>query len=114
MSMKPFSAALLVLSLAGGARAAGGPKPNALTPGEAAQGWLLLWDGETAFGWNAEGAVEMTDGLLKLGGPEAAALTTTAAFGRGEVRVSSRQRGRNQAELLWRGERQTLGGGGGW
>ena len=29
--------------------------PNKLTPEEAADGWLLLWDGRTEFGWEWHG-----------------------------------------------------------
>jgi len=31
-------------------------QPNSLTPKEAAEGWILLFDGETLFGWTSEGA----------------------------------------------------------
>jgi hypothetical protein len=40
-----------VFSLAGAIRAADEPKPNTLTPKEIADGWILLFDGETTFGW---------------------------------------------------------------
>src|SRR5262249_5900431 len=30
------------------------PKPNTLTPKEIADGWILLFDGETTFGWDPE------------------------------------------------------------
>ena len=33
--------------------AADEPKPNTLTPKEIADGWLMLFDGETTFGWKA-------------------------------------------------------------
>lgn len=31
------------------------PKPNTLTPKEIAEGWILLFDGETTYGWNSSG-----------------------------------------------------------
>jgi hypothetical protein len=49
--MRHLLAALLVLSLAACCRAADEPKPNTLTPKEIAEGWILLFDGETTFGW---------------------------------------------------------------
>jgi hypothetical protein len=41
-------------------------KPNALTPKEVAEGWILLWDGETTFGWESFGKAEWktADGIL--------------------------------------------------
>jgi hypothetical protein len=46
------------------------PKPNTLTPKEIADGWILLFDGETAFGWKAdfvpkEGKWTIADGVLQ-------------------------------------------------
>ena len=43
------------------------PKPNTLTPQEAADGWLLLFDGATTFGWMVEGDAKVKDGKLILG-----------------------------------------------
>src|SRR5262245_13565341 len=57
------------------------PKPNTLTPKEAADGWLLLFDGETAFGWKTVGDVRVADGALRLGGAKEAAADLTTAFG---------------------------------
>ena len=34
------------------------PKPNTLTPKEIADGWILLFDGETTFGWEADRTVD--------------------------------------------------------
>ncbi|QJW93076.1 3-keto-disaccharide hydrolase [Frigoriglobus tundricola] len=42
------------------------PKPNTLTPKEIADGWILLFDGETTFGWKIEGTAEVKDGVLML------------------------------------------------
>ncbi|HWR52428.1 MAG TPA: DUF1080 domain-containing protein [Bryobacteraceae bacterium] len=41
-------------------------KPNSLTPREAADGWLLLFDGQTTFGWtqDGEGRWRVQDGVL--------------------------------------------------
>jgi hypothetical protein len=45
-----------------------GPKPNTLTPDEIAEGWILLFDGTTNFGWKIEGDAKIEDGVLVLGG----------------------------------------------
>ncbi len=62
------------------AHAADEPKPNTLTPKEAADGWLLLFDGETTFGWTIDGEAKVEDGVLVLGGPKATKAETTTAF----------------------------------
>lgn len=47
--------------------------PNTLTPQEAAEGWILLFDGETLFGWTSEGQAQwrVQDGAIvaDTGGP---------------------------------------------
>jgi hypothetical protein len=41
------------------------PKPNTLTPKEIADGWILLFDGETTFGWKADGKpLKVAEGAL--------------------------------------------------
>ena len=52
---------LLLLAPAGFAE---DKKPNALTEKEIADGWILLFDGESTFGWT--GKAEVKDGALKL------------------------------------------------
>ncbi len=47
------------------------PKPNTLTPKEIADGWILLFDGETTIGWDVKGTkknatLKITDGALDL------------------------------------------------
>src|SRR5207249_3510698 len=42
------------------------PKPNTLTPKEIADSWILLFDGETTFGWESKGKVRVEDGTLVL------------------------------------------------
>src|SRR4051794_30037772 len=46
----------------------GAAKPNTLTPKEIADGWILLFDGETTFGWKVDGPAEVAGGVLRLGG----------------------------------------------
>jgi hypothetical protein len=68
--------------LTGFALAFGGDatRSNALTPKEAAEGWLLLFDGTTSFGWTASAADKLTvkDGALGFTG--AGNVQTTTAF----------------------------------
>jgi hypothetical protein len=61
------------------------PKPNTLTPKEISDGWVLLFDGQTTFGWTVKGGSKETvaDGVLKLGGGGASSDTlaqTTSEF----------------------------------
>src|SRR4051795_5426991 len=70
--------AFALLLLAGAAAPGQEVVPNALTPKEVADGWLLLFDGETAFGWKVEGPAEVKGGALVLGrGGKAVAYPTT-------------------------------------
>lgn len=66
--MPRFFAAVAILALAAPAFAddKDKPKPNTLTPKEIADGWVLLFDGETTFGWKIDGAAEVKDGALVL------------------------------------------------
>src|SRR5437870_4004638 len=50
--MRHILATCLLLVIALPCQAQGDkPKPNTLTPKEIADGWILLFDGETTFGW---------------------------------------------------------------
>src|SRR5215471_10082816 len=65
----PFHAAVFGLLLAAApALADDKPKPNTLTPKEIADGWILLFDGETTFGWKIDGEAKVKDGALVLVG----------------------------------------------
>src|ERR1700704_1115391 len=60
-------------------------KPNTLTPKEIADGWILLFDGETTFGWtlNApfkKGQLKVTDNALDFSDFGECAIWTTTAF----------------------------------
>src|SRR5207249_2525476 len=79
-------AAIVVLAVASPALAdeKDNPKPNALTPKEIAEGWVLLFDGETTFGWapfeyekGKEPDLAVKDGRLIVSGPGRAARYTT-------------------------------------
>ena len=55
-------------------------KPNTLSAKQIEEGWLLLFDGETTFGWATEGEVSAKDGLLKLGGTKASKIELRVGF----------------------------------
>jgi hypothetical protein len=76
-------AALAVLAIASPAFAdeKEKPKPNTLSPKEIAEGWVLLFDGETTFGWKIDGAAEVKDGALVLGKDKKTTAHPVANFG---------------------------------
>src|SRR5882724_1282624 len=47
---------VMTLSIQAGDKA----KPNTLTPKEIAEGWILLFDGETTFGWEVDRSADKT------------------------------------------------------
>lgn len=71
------SAAILI-AVAGPAAAE--EKPIGLSPKEAAEGWLMLFDGESTFGWTVDGVTAVKDGTLVLGGDRPTKLETAARF----------------------------------
>jgi len=77
-----YLAACLIVLAATGASAA--DKPNTLTPQEIADGWLLLFDGETTFGWEIEGEVAVKDGWMILGGTKMTTATCRSVFPGGQ------------------------------
>ncbi|GBD37169.1 hypothetical protein HRbin36_02299 [bacterium HR36] len=48
-------------------------------------GWLLLFDGESTFGWKTEGDVAVNGGRLIIGGNKASRITCTTAWSDGEL-----------------------------
>lgn len=54
--------------------------PNTLTPRQIAEGWILLFDGETTFGWEIDGEAAVENGSLVLGGTKATTAKTTTYF----------------------------------
>jgi len=71
---------LLMLGLAG---AAGAQPPAAITPHELNEGWILLFDGATLFGWQAvpAGAWQVSESALHAAPAEKAFLRSTSQFG---------------------------------
>src|SRR5215831_8646096 len=62
------------------------PKATALTAKEIADGWLMLFDGETTFGWKIDGESKIKDKVLLLGGDKEARAETTSSFNDFELR----------------------------
>jgi len=67
-------------------------KPNTLSSAEQADGWLLLFDGQTLFGWKPSSNAnwQAVDGTLTASEGEAGLLTTTSSFGDYELNVDFR------------------------
>lgn len=73
--MRRYLILIAVISLTPGMRGEEPAKAAALTAKEIADGWVLLFDGETTFGWTIDGEAQVKDGNLVLGGKK----ETTAA-----------------------------------
>ena len=58
------------------------PKPNTLTPKEIADGWILLFDGKSTYGWTSPNDSKWTiaDGMLAPQKDKPGLLVTTTAF----------------------------------
>lgn len=67
-------------------------QPNTITPEEAAQGWVLLFDGDSLFGWTAEGNTQwkVVDGALVAESGEYGWLRHNAPFADFELRADFR------------------------
>jgi hypothetical protein len=96
--------ALLLLMLAAplAARAGDAKKANALTPAEARDGWLLLFDGKSPFGWDVEGEAAVENGALVFGGKKTTVATFNTQFSSFELRLESRCEGAENGKLVIR------------
>jgi hypothetical protein len=75
-------------------------KPNTLTPKEIAEGWILLFDGESTFGWKINGAAEVKDGVLILGKGKKTIAYPASNFADFSAAVEWRGKGVVHCELL--------------
>src|SRR5437016_5952311 len=75
-------------------------KPNTLTPKEIAEGWILLFDGESTFGWKTEGDVEARDGTLKIGGNQQARIVLASNFNCLDLQFEARWAGRQMPAMF--------------
>jgi hypothetical protein len=65
------------------------PKSNALTQKEIAEGWILLFDGETTYGWKIDGDASVKDGVLVIGGAKKTTVSPTTRFFAGDFKMES-------------------------
>jgi hypothetical protein len=86
---RPTAAILVALACCLPAVAA---EPNTLTPDELTDGWILLFDGETLFGWKAASKVDWTvaDGVIAAAEGEQGLLYTTSQWGDYVLKVDFR------------------------
>jgi hypothetical protein len=78
----------------------GGEKINSLTPQEIRDGWLLLFDGDSTFGWQIDGEATVEKGVLVLGGKKATQATFKSRFDSFDLRLACRSEGNEQAKLV--------------
>jgi len=81
----------LLWTVAGAALAAM-PEPNKLTDKEIAEGWVLLFDGESLFGWKADSRADwkVAGGVISASQGEPGLLCTTSQFGDFVLKVDFR------------------------
>jgi hypothetical protein len=96
--MRPLIYATVLCLLPAAARA--GDKANALTAAEAAEGWLLLFDGKTTFGWKVDGEAKADKGALIIGGKRITAAALATRFNSFELSLECRCEGDEQARLV--------------
>src|SRR5436305_2299393 len=67
---------------------------NTLTPKEIAEGWILLFDGKTTFGWSSPNDSKWTiiDGMMAPQKGEEGLLVTTTSFHEYELKLQFNRR----------------------
>lgn len=78
--MRWTSALAVTCALLSSIRAEEPAKANTLTPKEIADGWIMLFDGESTFGWKIDGDANVRSGVFTLGGSKATTAITSANF----------------------------------
>ncbi len=98
--MKPLLTALLLLTAA--APSVRGDERARLTPREIADGWILLFDGETAIGWSVVGDTRWTiaGGMLAPEGGGLGTLISTTSFTDYDFAAEYRLRAERGGRLL--------------
>jgi hypothetical protein len=88
--LRPLAGALLLLTACATLNAA--EQPNTLTEKEIADGWILLFDGKTDFGWKAASQADwkVADGAISVSEGEKGLLCTTSEFGDYVLKVDFR------------------------
>jgi hypothetical protein len=83
---------LASLPLAASATAADQPRLNTLSPEELAEGWILLFDGQTLFGWqpNNEADWHVADGAIAVSRGDQGLLNTTSEFADYQLKLEFR------------------------
>jgi hypothetical protein len=81
-----------VLGLAVSSNSSADEQPNALSRAEIADGWILLFDGKTDFGWKAATKAnwKVADGMISVSEGEKGLLCTTSEFGDYVLKVDFR------------------------
>jgi hypothetical protein len=68
------------------------PSPNTLTSNELSEGWILLFDGQSLFGWSkaSEADWKVADGMVRVGDGQPGLLHTATQFADYELKVDFR------------------------
>ena len=109
--MRPLFCALVAVAVAGIARA-DEPKHNTLTPKEIADGWILLFDGETTFGWEAANGTpwRVAEGILAAPADKPDTLVCRTPFREFEVKLEYLATKQSDAKLIvgfnWKEEKR--------
>src|SRR4051794_37173851 len=110
--MRRLLGLVLVLSLPAPARPADRPhsygpaeersRPGGLSAREAGEGWLLLFDGASTYGWQAPNGSKWTvaRGMLAPQAGKPGLLVTTTAFGDYDLSLEYRARPGSRAQVL--------------
>ena len=95
-----FAVAILLLGSSVWSAEEATSKPNTLTPKEIAEGWLLLFDGETTFGWTIDGPAKIEKGTLILGRDKPLRASVTTHFSNNhQIRAEYDWNGSEQPDL---------------
>src|SRR5262245_41012683 len=96
-----YTSTLIAVFLSACALLAEQPKANSLTPQEIADGWILLFDGETTFGWKTEGETPISEGAIQVGGAKESSIRTASMFSDFCLRFEYLREGPDRLELVW-------------